>query len=283
MFGFGADVPYVDASGQVGVDRATLDLNCEVDGDLSSTQRMLAGLGYYFGPIDGKASPFTSAAMLLFVTKNKVQRGQFCQALMSAWQRRGNMSVIQDAMQIAKQQSTQAPGTTFQQAGPLVVATPRAPVTALPPAPAPGASWWSSQSTAVKVGIGIGAAALLFIGVKALGGPKSFTPNAPRRRRRRTDAEAWKWIHSKATSTRKRMAAAVEKYGRTHPPKGYPKKRSAYAWPEGYKYPINNKQRVRNAASRFGKHKRRYPPAVRAKIAHRIDMAKRRFHIGEYR
>jgi hypothetical protein len=120
----------------------------------------------------------------------------------------------------------------------------------------------------VKIGIGIGAAALLFIGVKALSGPKSFTPNAPRRRGRKS---------------RRVGASVVARLGRTKPPKGYPKKRSAYAWPEGYLYPINNRPRVRTAAARFGKHKRRYPTAVRAKIAHRIDAAKRRFHIGEYR
>lgn len=71
--------------------------------------------------------------------------------------------------------------------------------------------------------------------------------------------------------------------GRTAPPKGYPRKRSAYGWPEGYMYPLDTKKRARSAASRFGKHKRRYPAGMRATIAKRLDAAKRRFHIGEYR
>ena len=48
-------------------------------------------------------------------------------------------------------------------------------------------------------------------------------------------------------------------------------------------YPVHDRPHVRKAAQRFGKHRLSYSPAVRKKIAAKIDQAKRRFGIGEYR
>jgi hypothetical protein len=90
------------------------------------------------------------------------------------------------------------------------------------------------------------------------------------------------------------LAAYVAKgQCRFTPPKSYRKlgatKRSDYAFPECFKYPIkmkvtkHTKAHIRTAASRFGKHKARLPPAIRAAVAKRIDAAKKQHHIGPYR
>ena len=119
--------------------------------------------------------------------------------------------------------------------------------------------WWGAQSSTMKIGLGVGVAAVLALGIYAamggMSGTKTATPNRAKPKPRTCRSKA---------------------------PKGYPRKRSAYALPECFMYPLNNKKRVRTAAARFGKHKRRYPPAVRGKIARRLDAAKKKFHIGEY-
>jgi hypothetical protein len=82
------------------------------------------------------------------------------------------------------------------------------------------------------------------------------------------------------------------------PPKKYRSKgataRADYADPACYKYPIRFRKKgrvkralsakhIRAAASRFGKHKRRYPKTVRKQIAGRIAAAERKYRIGPYR
>ena len=57
-------------------------------------------------------------------------------------------------------------------------------------------------------------------------------------------------------------------------------KPSDYAYPEGFMYPIHDAKHVRSAASRFAQHKGKLPPAVRKKVAKRINKAKKRFGIG---
>jgi hypothetical protein len=85
---------------------------------------------------------------------------------------------------------------------------------------------------------------------------------------------------------------------RCSPPKKYRQKgataRSDYAFPECWMYPIRfragrkvrvrlTKKHIRVAAGRFGKHSRRYPIAVRRRIAKNIQKAKARYGIGAAR
>jgi len=121
----------------------------------------------------------------------------------------------------------------------------------------------------------------------------------------RSMPKAWFKQGDKETRTSKRyvagqfrrlpgLAAYVAKgQCRFTPPKSYRKlgatKRSDYAFPECFKYPVKmkgpkqTKAHIRTAASRFGKHKNRLPPAIRAAVAKRIDAAKKQHHIGPYR
>lgn len=265
-------IPFVDTSGVVGVEDVTLGPGCANGEDISPTQRMLFDLGIYAGPIDGRMNTLTRVAITSFALANRVPRGAFCKTLVYAWQKK-TAPIIEQLRKFAQDiQIRQTESPVLQtNSTPSAQATP------------PG--WWDKQSNAVKVGVVVGSIALAMIGVRAIRTKTSYTPNKSRKRpaSRRKNVSKRKPSAKEQKDARKRTDYAVEEFGRSRPPKGYPKKRSAYAWPEGWKYPINNKQRVRNAASRFGKHKYRYPPAVRAKIARRIDMAKKRFRIGEYR
>jgi len=83
-------------------------------------------------------------------------------------------------------------------------------------------------------------------------------------------------------STKSISASKLPETCRTHRPKGYPTSKALYALPECWMYPLDNKKNVRAAASRFGKHRRRYSKAVQAKIAKRLDAAERKFGIGAY-
>lgn len=138
-----------------------------------------------------------------------------------------------------------------------------------PPPVASSSTWlWVAAAAALVV---VGGAAYLL-------SRKSYTANKAAKRRRSTGMPRWiKGYPSGSFST-----AGVSTC-RAKPPKGYPRARAKYALPECFMYPLDTRKRVRTAASRFGKHKRRYAPAVRAKIARRLDAAKRRFGIGEYR
>lgn len=105
-----------------------------------------------------------------------------------------------------------------------------------------------------------------------------------RGRRRSRDYFGWKdVVASRRFKGGRRTVLKRNPIGRAAPPKGYPRKRSKYGWPAGYMYPLDTKRRVRSAASRFAKHRRRYPARMRATIAKRLDAAKRRFRIGPYR
>jgi hypothetical protein len=86
------------------------------------------------------------------------------------------------------------------------------------------------------------------------------------------------------------------RFGHTIPPKEYrtqgATRKSDYAWPEGYKYPLvfrrrdgsvdhaKSQRHVRSAASYFARYKDRYPPRVRREIAKNINQAKKRFDVG---
>lgn len=74
---------------------------------------------------------------------------------------------------------------------------------------------------------------------------------------------------------------------RCEPPKKYRKtgatRRSDYAFPECFMYPIHKPQYVRTAASRFGKFSDNIPTLFRGKVKKRIRQAEKKFGIGEFR
>ena len=172
--------------------------------------------------------------------------------------------------------------------------------------------WWSSQSTTVKIAVGVGAAALVgWLLFSLVGSGQTATPNRRRRRRykanrrlstKRRQGAARKAVKSKIRGKRSRARrgsritlASGKRFGHMIPPKRYykmgAKKPSDYAYPEGYKYPlifhkgskINIAQtikHIKNAKSRFAKDKRRYPMSVRREIARNINRANKRFHVG---
>ena len=134
-------------------------------------------------------------------------------------------------------------------------------------------AWFNGQETIMKVAIVAGGIGVLATAGYLAMGRGSYKPNPGRRRKRR----------------RAKACAALKSVGtcRCGPPKKYRRlgatRRSQYALPECFMYPIMDARHVRTAASRFGKYRRRYPKHVQQTIARRIDTAKRRFGIGQYR
>lgn len=145
-------------------------------------------------------------------------------------------------------------------------------------------AWWNNQSTTKKVLIVGGVAAALFGVVKLVqyvrkpAAPPRMTPNARRGRgrRRRSHGRRGRIIsfHGRRLG-RTKAPARYRRLGFTKP--------SQYAWPTGFMYPVGNAKYTRAAASKFAKWRHRYPPKMQHTIATRIDAAKRRFRIGEYR
>ncbi len=64
-------------------------------------------------------------------------------------------------------------------------------------------------------------------------------------------------------------------------PKGYPTKRSAYAVPQEYRYPLNTKKRVRAAIAYFSRpaYARRYTKSEQLTIWKRMVRAAKRYKI----
>lgn len=165
--------------------------------------------------------------------------------------------------------------------GPPVPKTPpttQPPVVEIEPPPEkPGeppskASWWSQRSKNEKAALLIGGALVGVVLVAMIAKPKGkrATPNRKRYRPNR-----------KAPS-RKRKAPTGKiitlkdgsRWGHQTPPKRYRKmgfvRKSQYAWPEGYKYPIGDAKHCRVALGYFARHKSDYPPRVRKVIAHNL-------------
>ena len=344
MQGFGLDVPYTDAQGSTKMASASTGSLCSTAANALALQAMLADLGYYTGKVDGIMGTGTRDAVKAFAAAQGIDPGVYysggaiCQSIMDAYEAKhapapaaapaasplvgGGRLFLSPAILAAFAKSTPRAGTT-----PAVA----------PAAPAPGVmGWWGAQSTTMKIGIGVGAAAVLALGIYAAVGGKAATPNKrrkamhrrppsspdkkrlhawrrayrdatpkrdqvrvafgerekPRAGSRAADDLAERWLKSHATPNprktgkrrpKSRCAITGVRTCRCKPPKGYPKKRSAYALPECWMYPLTTRAKVRNAASRFGKYKHRYAPLERAKIERRIDRAKQKFHIGEYR
>ncbi len=178
-----------------------------------------------------------------------------------------------------------------------------------PPAPPATASFWSKRSDTEKLvivaaaGLGVLLVAGLIFGKKK---PRAaLTPNRrrrrPRRRFRRNLKAAPKRRRAKRTkrgrrrypkgklillkkSKTGRKLKKGKRWGRETPAKKYRRKgivrRSQYAWPAGYMYPVATAKYCRAAASRFGQNKKRYPMNVRRTIAKNINKCKKRFGIG---
>lgn len=208
------------------------------------------------------------------------------------------------------------PGTPGGGGSSLVESTPP-PVFQPAPAAAPG--FWDGLSTFEKVALvggGAALAALLLYAAK-----KAFKPNRGTGRARSwrrfahrmiTGAEhpvsrPWRRGGKRKYVSNARRGRAYKRWpsgnlllaktrivrykgrriGRARAPKKYRKlgavRASQYAWPQGYMYPIHDAKHTRAASARFAKWKRRYPKYMQRVIAKRIDTAKQRFHIGEYR
>jgi hypothetical protein len=123
---------------------------------------------------------------------------------------------------------------------------------------------------------------------------KRATPNRYRPNRKRPAATRAR-AKKKATRKRRRKVAKGKvimvgkgqkkrPFGRTAPLKKYRKKgwvrRSQYAWPDGYMYPVGDAKHCRNASSRFAQNKSAYPMSVRRTIAKNINKCKKKFGIG---
>lgn len=271
-YGFGVDVPVTTPSGDLKQVPVTEGTNC---GDPRVVQRMLSDLGYDAGGSSGQfnnttlASIKKAAADLNVSAGGLYPSGPFCTKLANAWA----------AKRAAAKAATSTPTSTSKPETTQKSATTPARQEGTSPAPnlAPK-GWWDDLSTTAKVGIGVGALALLggaayFFLRKA---PAKATPNKRRRRRPCSCV-------GPCACARANMAAAKRPTTcRKSRPKGYPTDKSLYALPECWMYPLDSKKHVRAAASRFGKYKRRYSPEARAKIAAAIDRAERRYGIGKY-
>lgn len=256
-------------------------------GDLKQTQQTLDELGYsVVGKADGIFGPNTAKALSAFAKDHgfsydgKPPSGQICEALQMAW----NAAHPGTAPLSPPASGTVAQGLKLSPIMAVIASKMAADKAAAQQAAAAQAAasagpfakmkaWWGGQSTMVKVGLVGGVLVLAALGaMAATSKPKGYTANKARRRRSRKASP-------KSGSCRKKGVKGC----RCKPPKGYPKKRSQYGLPECFMYPVNTKKRTRTAAARFGKHARRYPKRTRATIRRRIDAAKRRFHIGQYR
>lgn len=266
-----------------GAAELTTSANC---GDLKQTQVILDELGYHeVGTADGLFGKNTKAALTRFASDHgfgyngAAPSGQICTALQMAhaaahpgtapltppattaqkpmFLNPATLASVANAMAAKKQADAAAAAqTAAANASPLSKAK----------------AWWTGQSTMVKVGLVGGLIVLAGLGVMAATSKPSYTANKARRRRRKSGSP-------KSGSCRKKGVKGC----RCKPPKGYPKRRSQYGIPECYMYPLDTKRRTKSAAQRYGKHKRRYPKRVRADLGRRLDAAKKRFHVGQYR
>lgn len=194
--GFGLDVVYQTAAdkakGIAEAQSATTGVNCTDAGPGHggyALQQMLTDLGYPL-TVDGQVGTNTLKAVKAFAVANGIPynsaglpQGAICQAIMTAWQAIKPPTPEQSVAPVAKQ--------PFMNKAILAAMAPAPRSAALPAqmAPVPGSgplasvsNWWSSQSTYVQVGIGVGGAvALLLVAKLVMGKPKAapaaMTPN----------------------------------------------------------------------------------------------------------
>lgn len=298
----GVSVPYKTVAGVTRTADVTTAINCNSP---FAVQQMLKDLGYTVD-VDGQIGNQTFAALKKFAAEHGASyapgsfpKGDICSALTAAWQAKKGAAAPAPVKAPAPGLFVPSSGTQYaalkkaiaqgqaaakakaaQQAAAKAAAQAAALATQEAQAAAEGGigDWWKNQSTAAKVAMGVGGLALVggLIYFAVLRKPAAkMTPNK---------ARGGKRAAKKRISSLKPLPSSQRpKTCRARRPKGYPTSRGQYALPECWMYPLDTKKHVRTAAARFGKHKRRYSKQARAKIAKRIDLAKRRFHIGQYR
>jgi len=162
------------------------------------------------------------------------------------------------------------------------------PMTTPPPTTGPptveSGGWWAERSSGEKLLVVAGGALVALSLFALIGGTTAFATSKrkayqPNRRKRRARKNL-----RRATKVRRRRRAPADgkiltlrggrRFGRGIPAKKYRKlgfvRKSQYAWPAGYMYPIGDYKHCKTAVSRYQKYKGSYPPAVRKVIAHNL-------------
>lgn len=181
----------------------------------------------------------------------------------------------------------------------------------MPPPQAPGTvadasvlakakAWWEARSGFEKGAVVVGGVTLAGLFIYATIGSRPMTPNLSSAERKRVASAkpgATVKVGGKSYKAGKIITlSGGDRFGHKVPPKKYrdagAKRKSDYAWADGYKYPLVfrtsagkvkldlTQKRIRAAASYFGRNKARYPLHVRKEIARNINRAKRRYGIG---
>ena len=214
MQGFGLDVPYSNAQGSTVMASAGTGTLCGTTGNAIALQAMLADLGFYKGTIDGIMGTGTRDAVKAFASSMSVDPGGYyasgaiCQAVMDAYQAKHAPPPPLQPDGPPSPAPPQAKPVVRFIINPALLAAAMAKKSAAPPAPAAPAAgvmgWWGAQSSTMKIGLGVGVAAVLALGIYAamggMSGTKTATPNRAKPKPRTCRSKA---------------------------PKGYPRKRSA--------------------------------------------------------
>ena len=192
MQGFGLDVPYADAQGSSKTAVASTGTLCGTSGNAIALQAMLADLGFYKGTIDGIMGTGTRDAVKAFASSTSVDPGAYyatgaiCQAIMDAYQAKHAPAPPLQPDGPPSPAPPQAKPVVRFIINPALLAAAMAKKSAAPPAPAAPAAgvmgWWGAQSSTMKIGLGVGVAAVLALGIYAamggMSGTKTATPNS---------------------------------------------------------------------------------------------------------
>lgn len=261
MSGFGLDVPYTKSSGQTGV--AKVDVKSDGQcGSYLGVQQMLADLGYNPGAIDGAAGKGTGNALSAFAQSAGVQHSGYypqkpvCDALITAWSQRSAPAPSGGMMSLLQQQT---PTTTAAAPAAMTKFMPKAALQVLrPAAPAPVAGKLSTMTLALIGGAVLAAGALIYLATRK----KTATANRSRR--------ASPNYTCRGTPPAKHRRKIRAKYGRKA-------RRSDFAYPACWAYPVYDSAHARAAAGRFTQFGHMLPPKVRGKVKRRIQAAQRQF------
>lgn len=163
--------------------------------------------------------------------------------------------------------------------------------------------WWEERSSLEKGAVVVGGLATFGLLILALTGmPKRrMRPNLSRSTRDSLKtAEPGQRVKVGGRSYKVGEIVDVKggrRFGHKIPPKKYRDKgarsQADYAWPEGYKYPLVfrtstgkikpkvTRKHIRAAASYYGRNKDLYTPEVRRTIHRNINIARKRFGVGD--
>jgi len=289
--GLGIDVPYY--KGTLPVTGHPVADNSGMCGDAFAVQQMLYDLGLYTGKIDGAFGSGTfgglskiAAAAGVPYPPNSFPKADVCQALITAWQAKMAPAAAPPpaAPPPGAPPPAGAPGIfhpALIQAFPglLRVRPPLVREAAVARPPPTGAmdrmkSWWGAASTTEKIAV-VGGGVLVLGAIAYLVMPKKAAANPRRRRRRRVlDCALVPIPGCKCTPPAKHRRIVARRYKRRI-------RKSDFALPDCFMYPVYDAQHTRAAAARFSRFGRRYPPSIQREIGRNIDRARRRFGIGE--